>query len=202
MAAKAGRPKKNIRNTDAKKRLTDAAVAIIKRDGAGCVTVRNVTEEAGLSTGTFYHHFKNKDDLMVYFVKTSACHDCDLHESLTNISARITELYLHLTDRYKELGRDFMKCFYTTDNKALSAYMSESNGGFLPDTVMFRCEQELEAAKKNGVLRSDADTHLMSMDICTIVKGCVFEWCLSDGNMELEDSLGRIMDNYFLVYMK
>ncbi len=197
MASDKGRPRKTSNNTDAKKRITRAAAELISSGGIQAVTVRNVVRRSGLSTGTFYHHFANKDDLLMYFVKTESFCDKKLKSPIKNISDRIIELYMCLIDRYKELGLDFMKCFYTTDNKALCAYMGEETGEFLPDTVMFRCEEEIKKAIAAGILKSETDAHLISRDICTIVKGCVFEWCLSDGSTDLCKCMKRILKNYF-----
>ena len=47
---------------------------------------------------------------------------CWLITPLAQLPDRICELNFHLIDRYMELGEDFMKRFYTTDNQALSAY--------------------------------------------------------------------------------
>ncbi len=197
MASDIGRPRKASNSTDTKKRLTRAAAELISSGGIQAVTVRNVVRRSGLSTGTFYHHFANKDDLLMYFVKTESFCDKKLKSPIKNISDRIIELYMCLIDRYKELGLDFMKCFYTTDNKALCAYMGEETGEFLPDTVMFRCEEEIKKAIAAGILKPETDAHLISRDICTIVKGCVFEWCLSDGSTDLCKCMKRILKNYF-----
>ena len=197
MASDIGRPRKASNSADTKKRLTRAAAELISSGGIQAVTVRNVVRRSGLSTGTFYHHFANKDDLLMYFVKTESFCDKKLKSPIKNISDSIIELYMCLIDRYKELGLDFMKCFYTTDNKALCAYMGEETGEFLPDTVMFRCEEEIKKAIAAGILKPETDAHLISRDICTIVKGCVFEWCLSDGSTDLCKCMKRILKNYF-----
>ena len=202
MAGKAGRPSKKAAGTavDAKQQIINAAVMLIKRDGAEQLTVRKVVEASGLSIGTFYHHFKDKDDLLMDFVKESSFSDTVLTAPLSEPAARICELYMHLIRRYMDLGCDFMKSFYTTGNQALSAYMGTGNGAFQPDTVMARCEQELISAKTEGFLSSDADPHELSKDICTIVKGCVFEWCLSDGRIDVEKTLLRILKRYLKVF--
>lgn len=202
MAGKAGRPSKKAAGTaiDAKQQIIDAAVMLIKRDGAEQLTVRKVVEASGLSIGTFYHHFNDKDDLLMDFVKESSFSDTVLTAPLSEPAARICELYMHLIRRYMDLGYDFMKSFYTTGNQALSAYMGTGNGAFQPDTVMARCEQELISAKIEGFLSADADPHELSKDICTIVKGCVFEWCLSDGRIDVEKTLLRILKRYLNVF--
>ena len=45
-----------------------------------------------------------------------------------------------------------------------------------------------------------ADPHELCKDICTIVKGCVFEWCLSDGRIDVEEALLRILKRYLKVF--
>ncbi len=37
---------------------------------------------------------------------------------------------------------------------------------------------------------------MLSMDICTMGKGCVFEWTLNDREMDMEASLKRIVGGY------
>jgi len=110
---------------------------------------------------------------------------------------RIAELYFHLINRYLDLGEDFMKSFYTTGNQALSAYMCEENGHFAEGTVMARCEKEICDAISAGILDEKTDAHELSMDICTIVKGCVFEWALNNGEMDIHRTLTRILKRYF-----
>ena len=200
MANKRGRPSKASEPTDAKQKLIDTTVELIKKYGADTITVRSVCEEAGLSIGTFYHHFQNKDDLLMYFVREASFDSFALETPLEDVAGRICELYMHLIDRYLTLGEEFMKSFYTTGNKALSAYMGQENGCFADGTVMARCERELIDAREQGFLKKDADPHLLSMDICTIVKGCVFEWALDDGRLDIAESLHRIVKAYLETY--
>lgn len=196
MADKRGRPPKSAEPKNTKQTLIDTTIALIRKYGADSITVRNVCEEAGLSIGTFYHHFQNKDDLLMYFVRETSFDSFELKSPLSDIAGRVCELYMHLIDRYLALGEEFMKSFYTTGNKALSAYMGQSDGCFAEGTVMARCERELLDAQRHGYLKKEADAHLMSMDICTIVKGCVFEWALDDGQMDIADALHRIISSY------
>ena len=200
MANKRGRPSKTSEPTDAKQKLIDTTVELIKKYGADTITVRSVCEEAGLSIGTFYHHFQNKDDLLMYFVREASFDSFALETPLEDVAGRICELYMHLIDRYLTLGEEFMKSFYTTGNKALSAYMGQENGCFADGTVMARCERELIDAREQGFLKKDADPHLLCMDICTIVKGCVFEWALDDGRLDIAESLHRIVKAYLETY--
>jgi hypothetical protein len=137
----------------------------------------------------------------MHFVREASFDSFVLETPPSDVAGRVCELYMHLIDRYLALGEEFMKSFYTTGNKALSAYMGQSDGCFAEGTVMARCEKELLAAQEQGYLKKEADAHTLSMDICTIVKGCVFEWCLNDGKPDIESSLNRILSNYMSNYL-
>jgi AcrR family transcriptional regulator len=45
--------------------LLEAALAVLRRDGAAGLTVAAVLAEAGLSTRAFYRHFASKDELLL-----------------------------------------------------------------------------------------------------------------------------------------
>lgn len=49
--------------TDSRTRLLDAALATIRRKGYAATTVDDLCAAAGLSKGSFFHHFKSKEDL-------------------------------------------------------------------------------------------------------------------------------------------
>jgi AcrR family transcriptional regulator len=201
MAKKCGRPAKNADQVNSKQRIIDTTIDLIRKNGADYITVRNVCAAADLSIGTFYHYFRDKDDLLMYFVRETSFESCSLKTPLNKIDERISELYMLLINRYMEFGLDFMKSFYTAGNRSLSAYMSEVNGQFEPDTVMARSEREITAAQAQGIIKKSANIHEICMDICTIVKGCVLEWCLMEGNMDIKSALQRIINLYIQNYL-
>lgn len=200
MPRKSGRPPK-ADGEASRQQMIDATIKIIKEKGADAVTVRSVCQAADVGTGTFYFHFQNKDDLLMVFLREMPFETCELTTPISDPAARSVELYMLLIHRYMELGLDFMKRFYSTGNKPLSAYLGEEEGRFPKGTVMARNETDMLLAKKAGVIKADADAHRICMDICTIVKGCVFEWCLTDGRMDICSTLKRIIIGYMEQYI-
>lgn len=200
MPRKSGRPPK-ADGEASRQQIIDAAIKIIKEKGADAVTVRNVCQVADIGTGTFYFHFQNKDDLLMYFLREMPFETCKLNVPISDPAGRSVELYMLLINRYMELGLDFMKSFYSTGNKPLSAYLGEEEGMFPKGTVMARNEADMLLAQEVGVIKANADAHQICMDICTIVKGCVFEWCLTDGNMDVHVILKRILLGYMAQYL-
>ena len=195
MPNRSGRPSRG-NEQNSREKIIDTAISIIRKKGADAVTVREVCETSGLSIGTFYHYFRDKDDLMMHFLRETSFDSFTLSAPLSDIAGRISELYMHLIHKYMDLGLDFMKSFYSTGNQSLSAYMGEVDGAFAPGTVMARSEAEMTAALKAGYLKSDLDIHRTCADLCTIVKGCVFEWCLSNDTLNIESTLHRIISLY------
>jgi TetR/AcrR family transcriptional repressor of nem operon len=48
---------------DSKTRLLDAALQVIRAKGYASTTVEDICQQAGVTKGSFFHHFKSKDDL-------------------------------------------------------------------------------------------------------------------------------------------
>ena len=51
--------------TGPKRKLLDAALHVIRAQGYAGTTVDDICREAGVTKGSFFHHFKGKDDLAV-----------------------------------------------------------------------------------------------------------------------------------------
>ena len=64
---KAGRPRKG--EPSARDVLMDSAAIVIAKRGYGGASVDSIVEAAGLSKGTFYWHFKSKEELFLALVE-------------------------------------------------------------------------------------------------------------------------------------
>ena len=50
---------------ESKTRILNAALKIIRQKGYGATRIEDVCEEAGLTKGSFFHHFKTKEELAI-----------------------------------------------------------------------------------------------------------------------------------------
>ena len=157
---KCGRPPKKDNPEENKEKIIAAAIALIEEQGADCITVRRVCEKADIATGTFYYHFRNKNDLMMHFVRGLSFETVELTAPPSDIAGRIAELYMLLIRKYMNLGIAFMRSFYTPDNQALHTYMGEKDGKFAAGTVMARCEQEFVKAQAEGCIQKNERGYL------------------------------------------
>ena len=52
------------KSKETKARIFHAAKTILQKQGYDQLSIKNICDEAGVSNGSFYHHFKTKDDLL------------------------------------------------------------------------------------------------------------------------------------------
>ena len=79
---------------DSRTRLLDAALAIIRRKGYHATTVDDLCAATGLSKGSFFHHFKGKEDLALAAVRhwndtTGAMFDSAPYQQLADPRERL-----------------------------------------------------------------------------------------------------------------
>lgn len=184
---------------ESKKQILDATAHLISEKEASQITVRDICQAANISTGTFYHFFSSKDALMMTFVTSDLLPQEPLHTPISDPGGRQFELYERLISRYLSFGLDFLTSFYTASNPALKSYMNRKNGKFHPETIMAYSEQELRQALKMGLVVGDP--HQMALDLCTIVKGTVFEACLEEDPSGILEQLERIIRKYIDGYL-
>lgn len=93
------------------------------KQGYEQLSIKNICEEAGVSNGSFYHHFKTKDDLLSYYIEEQPSMDpdlLDLPSSAAGTKEAIISVYLNYVHYCEELGVEFMANYYTPKNQSLN----------------------------------------------------------------------------------
>ena len=65
------------KSRETKEKIFQAAKRILQKSGYEALSIKNICEEAGVSNGSFYHHFKTKDDLLSYYIEEQPSVDAD-----------------------------------------------------------------------------------------------------------------------------
>ena len=111
------------KSKETKDRIFQAAKTILRKKGYEGLSIKNICEEAGVSNGSFYHHFKTKDDLLSYYIEEqpSVDADClDLPANAEEAKTAIIHVYLNYVKYCRELGLDFVSNYYTPKNQSLN----------------------------------------------------------------------------------
>jgi AcrR family transcriptional regulator len=65
-----------------RRQLLDAAQKLFIRKGYRSTTTEEIARKAGLTKGAFYHHFRNKEDILTALFEQMGCHYMEALDSL------------------------------------------------------------------------------------------------------------------------
>lgn len=191
--------KQQKKSLETKHKIFRAAKNILRRDGYEQLSIKNICEEAGVSNGSFYHHFKTKDDLLSYYIEEQPSINpdlLDLPSCADEAKIAIIHVYLHYAEYCRELGVEFISNYYTPKNQALNPEIRSAR----PYPIL-TVENYLQKAIDKGIVKPTLPLEDILTDIRMLVIGNVFEWCLHDGKNDFEGnirrSLGRYLDGIF-----
>ncbi len=157
-------------------------------------SIKNICEEAGVSNGSFYHHFKTKDDLLSYYIEDQPSIDPDrleLPKNKEDAKETIIHVYLNYVKYCKELGVEFMAGYYTPHNQALNPTI-RTERPYPIVTVQHYLERALEA----NAIQLNLKIEEITTDIRMIVIGNVFEWAMRNGDADFEGNMRRSLSHY------
>ena len=162
------------KSRETKEKIFKAAKRILQKGGYEELSIKNICEEAGVSNGSFYHHFKTKDDLLSYYIEDQPQIEpnlLELPDSVQAVKDGIIQVYLNYVKYCRELGVEFMSGYYDTKNQALKAVQA-------------------------GVAVLNEPIEEFTTDIRMIVIGNVFEWCIKHGKADFEGNMSRSLRCY------
>ena len=194
MSEKIELSKQQQKSKATKEKIFQAAKAILKKKGYEELSIKNICEEAGVSNGSFYHHFKTKDDLLSYYIEEQPSINPDvleLPENASEAKEAIIRVYLNYVEYCEELGVEFMAGYYDTKNQALNVAI-RTERPYPIVTVQNYVERAIEAGK----IRLDGEIEGFTTDIRMIVIGNVFEWCLRNGEVDFKGNMRRSLGRY------
>ena len=182
------------KSKETKERIFRAAKRILKKKGYEELSIKNICEEAGVSNGSFYHHFKTKDDLLSYYIEEQPSIRPELLElpkDAAEAKAAIVQVYLNYVRYCRELGVEFMAGYYNPKNQALNAVIRTKR----PYPIM-TVQAYVEKALAAGRIGLNVEIEAFTTDVRMIVIGNVFEWCLPDGQTDFEGNMTRSLGKY------
>ena len=194
MNEKASISRQQQKSRETKEKIFQAAKRILQKKGYEELSIKNICEEAGVSNGSFYHHFKTKDDLLSYYIEDQPKIDPDLLElpdNVEGVEAGIIQVYMNYVKYCRELGVEFMSEYYDTKNQALNAAIRMER----PYPII-TVQKYVEKAEQAGVVSLNVSIEEFTTDIRMIVIGNVFEWCVKHGEADFEGNMSRSLGKY------
>jgi AcrR family transcriptional regulator len=186
--------KQQQKSKETRERIFRAAKQILKKKGYDELSIKNICEEAGVSNGSFYYHFKTKDDLLSYYIEEQPSINpalLELPRNADEAKIAIVRVYLNYVAYCRELGVEFMSGYYNPKNQALNAAIRTER----PYPIV-TVQAYVEKAALAGIIRLGVEIEAFTTDIRMIVIGNVFEWCLRNGETDFEGNMRRSLGKY------
>lgn len=186
--------RQQLKSKETKDRIFRAAKTILRKKGYEGLSIKNICEEAGVSNGSFYHHFKTKDDLLSYYIEEQPSINpdyLDLPSNAEEAKVTIIHVYLNYVHYCQELGLEFVSNYYTPKNQSLNPDIRTER----PYPIV-TVQNYLQKAMDAGVIQLKYPLEQVTSDIRMIVIGNVFEWCLKDGKADFEGNMRRLLTTY------
>ena len=186
--------KQQLKSKETKERIFRAARHILQKKGYEELSIKNICEEAGVSNGSFYHHFKTKDDLLSYYIEDQPSINpdlLDLPRDSREAKETIVYVYLNYVHYCQELGVEFMANYYTPKNQSLNPLIRTER----PYPIV-TVHNYLDKCIQAGIVSPRLSLEDITTDIRMIVIGNVFEWCLKTGDADFEGNMKRSLQVY------
>jgi len=150
-----------------KQRLIDAGMAMLLEHGYNDLGIQALLEATGTPKGSFYHHFKDKEDFALhvidhYMQQVHAGLDACLEDGSRPPLARVRHFFELTQQAYRKEG--YMGCLLGGLGQELSGisdvFRKKIEGCF--SQIAGRLAGCLELARKNGDLPAEADTRRLA----------------------------------------
>lgn len=195
------RPPQKVRSERTQKALYDAASTLMHDYGYDYLTVQNICKLAGVTTGAFYHHFRSKDGILCLFLNKG--YEAFIENRNVCLPedplARLTELCVLYAAHNESNGVEFVSNYYSTQNKSLNTIGLSPEDMYVSSNYRARYDS-LMAAREAGQIPADTDCVSLNEDICSLTKGIIFDWCLSNGGFDLTSRIRRMVDRFMSTY--
>ena len=175
-----------------KDQIFNAAVKLLLKDGYDKLTIKKICEVSGTSNGSFYHFFRNKDELLAHYYNLSAEKFIQAREEdIENASLyeQMMFCYRWYINYSAGHGVDFCLNFFTPKNRAIDPnYMHNA---------FYEMSRECLHKHKDEILEG-GDADQIAHELCVLAKGIISDWCNSRGSYDIATATERM----FSVYLK
>ena len=185
--------RRKLQGKETERRILNAALDLMRDRGFDKVSIREICQQAGITTGAFYHHFRSKEDLLS---RGFAPLDTYLEQALTGHendppAIRLWRLMTNYAEFLENLGWELVARYYQRrlDNPDDTSSMDSSRFTL---RAMADCLAQAEA---EGGLLSNWSPEWTADFLFRHFRGVVIDWTLHRGSYRL---LSKLEQDYAL----
>lgn len=185
---------RKIQAQKTKKTIYKAAMQLMNKKGFGNTTIAEISKKAKVSVGTFYLYYKSKEDIFselyqkadVYFKN-----DVAKHLEGKDVWDQVVIFFACYARYNQDQGLDAISQLYNTKNKLFIA-----KGRYM-HTLLHTIIEEGQAGKHISAAMPPGD---IADYLFIMARGVVYDWCLHDGDYDLEEAMTRHLKRLLPVF--
>ncbi len=182
--------------------ITEAAIQLFKEKGYEKTNVTDICKTAGITKGTFYYHFPNKDEITFEFYEKIYE---DFYEKIVDImmiqnaKEQLWRVYEFSIDRTIELTPQVLYALIMSDIQKGFDFFTPYQNIKLSTTSSKQTRLQIEIVKKGQVAGEikAGDPEMMVRTFIAALMGIAIAWGRSDGAFDEKAELKKVFEIIF-----
>jgi TetR/AcrR family transcriptional regulator, fatty acid metabolism regulator protein len=186
--AKKSLTKRQEQALETKDRIYSAAIDLMDREGFENITIADISQQAGVSVGAFYHYFTSKNDILAeIFHKADEYFSTQVISGLKTGSTpkKIVEFFDHYAKFNVSSGMELTQQLF---NPKIKFFIKKDR------PMLTLLEDLIQEGQERKEIRADEDPEELSRFLFVVARGIVFEWSVYDGSYNLEALMHKYME--------
>lgn len=186
---------RQIRAVETKKKIMEAAKALISANGFENISIDDIAKEAGVSTGSFYTYFKRKEDVVEELNRTDFCRLAEIVNEMEDkdILERLRCYCRGFLGGIEETGIEI--CRQWTKNNLSPTSMLLNGEETTKYSYDYRAMQSvLSEGVRRGELKGDLPIDDLALFFNAELYGLMIAWCMTDGGVKGTDKTDAFCD--------
>ena len=178
---------RDLQAQETRNRIFDVASRLIIKKGFDHVTLEEISKEAGIAKGLFYHYFRSKADIII---ETYSIIDADFEKALMDLDVNTSPMEkifftVNTMARFaKNGGMDHVKQIYKGQLDAGTSRLVHKKRPFFK-TI----RDSIVALQQQGVIGKEIQPDEHAHFVMGIARGVLYDWCLHKGKYDVETAM-------------
>lgn len=183
------------RTAETRTLIVETGRKLFRKYGYNKVQVEMIVKTAGISVGTFYYHFKSKNELFVQVCKEVNSYFClpsNLDYEKDNCIERIVEYFMKYSDFIMSIPMEKLNASFWAES-GNHTFLDKNRAMYQVLNVM------LDGFQKAGKL-VDISVLEITNNLFICARGCVYDWLLNEGSYNLGEKIRNIISRMAISY--
>ena len=169
---------------DIKKQIKDVVKDLVKIKDYDSITIREICKESKIGLGSFYNHFKDKDDIILSAIIDGVDYTDKEIRTLLTANTGYENLKIYLEQQcylYKKVEIKWLKEIFKSYLYRKTDFILDRSG------VNYQLIQSIvKEGQADNTIRKDIATDTLAWIILKLIIGNGFSYCMEEGNFDLE----------------